>query len=110
MKILFIIAIIFFLNCSCMVSKSRQIQRAYVKHLAILDSASQSNLSDTVSCCAASIAFMVEHTNVQVEATPGFHGFLYFRKQELKRWHKFYDSAYVVVHKDQETGSSGKND
>jgi hypothetical protein len=61
-------------------------------HLKLLDSASKYAANDTVYCCSSSIAFMVKNTDVPISANGTFHGFLFFTKLELQKWHKYYDS------------------
>lgn len=60
-------------------------------HLNILDSAAKNSFSDTVSCCSSSIEFMVKNTDVKIHSQATSNGFLFFVKEDLMNWHKYYD-------------------
>lgn len=79
--------------CSCFTKKNVGInekQYEFMKHLNLLDSAANEFNGDTVTCCSASIAYMVENTDVKISAEGTSYGFLYFTKSELRKWHNYY--------------------
>lgn len=66
--------------------------KEFIYHLNKLDSASMLFEGDTVFCCPSSISFMVKNTQIYVGAPGTYLGYLYFTRQELARWHEYYDS------------------
>jgi len=79
---------------SCGISKdsfTNKKRKQFLTHLNILDLAAKNCISDTVSCCSNSIAFMVENTDIKIHSQATFNGFLFFIKEDLINWHKFYD-------------------
>ena len=92
MKTNFIIISLVFLF-ACRNSKNLgndKIKDEFLKHLNILDSGAKIYSGSTISCCSNSIAFMIENTNVKIHSKATFHGFLFFTREDLVQFHKYY--------------------
>lgn len=61
-------------------------------HFRILDSAAKANPKDTAyHCCTPSIKFMEVNTGIESKADGTLLGKLYFTKEDLDKWHKWYN-------------------
>ena len=77
-------------------TKNNQLANSeFVHYFSILDSAAAEVKSDTiVHCCIGPIAFMETSTKIPASSHGGFTGKMYFTKNDLKRWHEWYDIRY----------------
>jgi len=67
----------------------------FVQYFRVLDSAAAEVKSDTiVHCCIGPIAFMEINTKIPASSPGGFTGKMFFTKNDLKRWHEWYDKKF----------------
>ena len=82
--------LITFSSCASIKGADHKSEKDFIVHLNKLDSAAKLYVNDTIYCCSNSIEFMVLNTDVKISADGTTHGFLFFTKSELKKWHEYY--------------------
>jgi hypothetical protein len=62
------------------------------RHFNVLDSAAKSSSGDSIYCCTFSIKFMETNTGVNAHSDGNYIGKLFFIKDDLRKWHEWYNS------------------
>ena len=70
---------------------NQKLDSAFLFHFHILDSASRINDGDTILGYHNSTWFMEEYTKIESEGDKGYEGNISFTKNDLKKWHRWYD-------------------
>jgi hypothetical protein len=64
-------------------------------HFNILDSAIRAKPNDSIyTCCSPSIKFMEVNTGIDAHSDGTLLGKLVFSKEDLRKWHEWYDKKY----------------
>ena len=102
MKIFLICISFYSLSCNTNQQSNKSIETnmsagdtTFQYHFNLLDSAAKANPNDTVyHCCTQSIKFMEIKTDIESRSDGTLLGKLSFTKQELQKWHEWYDKKY----------------
>lgn len=92
---------IFMLPFSGLMSQKNDtnVKRCFEYHFRILDSVNVSSTTDTIHCCYESIIFMESKTKIKSSAFVTFFGVFSFRKEDLIKWHDWYNDKYGKIKK-----------
>lgn len=73
-----------------------KIDKQFSQHFKILDSLTKKSISDTVHTIkySKSIAFMERHTKISSSTHGNYYGKLGYTKNDLKKWHQWYNIKY----------------
>ncbi len=66
----------------------------FLSHFGILDSASKPSTNDTIYCCSPTVEFMELQTGISSSTDRDYAGPLGFLKEDLRKWHEWYDKEY----------------
>lgn len=71
----------------------------YVYHLRILDSAVRTVPDTLIHCCSISVDFVEGVSKIEATSNRSFVGRMFFTKQDLEKWHKWFESNQKSLQK-----------
>lgn len=94
-KTISILLLISVCSFSVYAQQGKQSVEQFKYHFRILDSVAKVTTSDTLSNCIASVQFMEKHTSIEASTDGNYFGKLTCTKNDLKRWHEWYQKKYA---------------